>query len=261
MSHKKKELLLIQLEEIFSEFKHLKSTYRSSKYPIHHYYDKEEGARIQELYTKITSLLRRFFNQDAQYYKEVEKYTSEVSRTNLELVIGVLSAVNANFKKDYEDFDQISHISLKYEIIIEPNETVDNIYQEIFEEINGTYNCFFFNSMYILIRKVLENMVYDCLKKFYGTNQIEKYYNTSKNKHHGFGTLISNFNQLIKEPNFKANVGDIEQKLIDWLIEFQEKGNKNAHSLFSLATKDLIEEKKDIINELIKILNNIVEKL
>ena len=40
-------------------------------------------------------------------------------------------------------------------------------------------------------------------------------------------------------------VGDVEQNFIDLLKEFQEKGNRDTHSLFNLAHQDFIEEKKE----------------
>ena len=66
---------------------------------------------------------------------------------------------------------------------------------------------------------------------------------------------------MIKETRFKTDVGDVEQQFIDLLKEFQEKGNKHAHSLFDLPHQDFIEERKDKINNLIKKLDWILQKL
>jgi len=104
-------------------------------------------------------------------------------------------------------------------------------------------------------------LLYDCLKAYYGGQDVEKYFNTSKSQHQGFGTLIDNFNQMINDTNFKTMVGDIEQQFIDLLKEFQEKGNKNAHSLFNLPHQDFIEERKEKINNLIKKLDWALQKL
>lgn len=261
MSVKNKETLLKQIEEIFEEFKFVKKKYIQGRFPVSHYYNAEEGARIQALYTKIISMVRRFYGPESQYFIQVKDLASNLSRSNLELMIGVLTAIYDILKKGYENLDLVRPITLKFEKIIEDMNLNDQIYQDVVDEINGTYRHYYFNSMYILIRKLLENLVYDCLNKYYGTSQIELYYNTGKNRHHGFGTLIENFNILIKVMNFKTSVGDIEQKIIDWLKNFQEKGNKNAHSLFSLAHQEMVEENKDKINELIKKLIYIKEKL
>ena len=144
--------------------------------------------------------------------------------------------------------------------IIEENIT-DAIYEEVVAEINGTYNDHYFASMYIMVRKLLENLLYDCLKAFYETQDVEKYYNTGKNRHQGYGVLIDNFNQMINDQNFKTMVRDVDQQFIDVLKEFQERGNKNAHSLFYLQHQDFIEDRKEKINNLIKKLDWILQKL
>jgi len=149
---------------------------------------------------------------------------------------------------------------LKFVEIIEEKNISDKIYEEVISEINGTYNDQYFASMYIMVRKLLENLIYDCLKKYYSTD-VDKYYNTAKDQHQGFGILIDNFNMMIKETKFKTDVGDVEQRFIDLLKEFQEKGNKHAHSLFDLPHQDLIEERKDKINNLIKKFDWILQKL
>jgi hypothetical protein len=47
--------------------------------------------------------------------------------------------------------------------------------------------------------------------------------------HHFF----ENFNGMKNDQNFKTMVGDFDQEFIDLLKEFQETGNRNAHSLFN----------------------------
>jgi len=148
----------------------------------------------------------------------------------------------------------------KFMKIIEENNLSDKIYEEIVAEINGTYNDHYFTSMYIMVRKLLENLLYDCLKKYYGTD-VNKYFNTAKNQHQGYGTLINNFNKMIEETRFKRDIGNIEKRFIELLKEFQEKGNKDAHSLFNLPHQDFIEERKDKINNMIKKLDWVLQKL
>ncbi len=53
----------------------------------------------------------------------------------------------------------------------------------------------------------------------------------------------------------------IDQKIIDWLLIFKESGDIHAHSAFSIGHQDLIEENKAILNDLLKILQQIKLKL
>ncbi|KKL25511.1 hypothetical protein LCGC14_2404570 [marine sediment metagenome] len=119
-----------------------------------------------------------------------------------------LNVLNDDLKNDYEILIQSFVTSLEFEKIIEMNLS-DEIYQEVIKEINGTYIDHYFASMYIMVRKLLENLLYDCLKKYYDTD-VDKYFNAGKGQHQGFGTLIDNFNITIKETRFKTDIGDFE---------------------------------------------------
>jgi len=152
-------------------------------------------------------------------------------------------------------------ISLKYEIILDEIDLKSDIYTAVIDEINNTYKFGFFTSMYILIRKLLENMIYDCLKKYYGMTNLDKFFNTDKTQHHGFSKLRLNFNLLIQDPNFIAMVGIVDQKFIDLLGEFRDAGNVNAHSLFNFPHQNFVEKKKEEINILLSRLKTILENL
>lgn len=154
------------------------------------------------------------FGEDSVYYKQIEVHSQggrqgKCGRNELHVIMEDLKVLYDNLKKDYESLEQFFTTSLKFEKIIEVDLS-DNTYEEVIAEINGTYIDHYFASMYIMMRKLLENLLYDCLKVNYGTQDFEKYYNMSKNRHHGYSVLIDNFNQMINDQNFKTNVGDFE---------------------------------------------------
>ncbi len=188
----------------------LKTSFRSIEYPAV-VADDNEMAQINKLITKTKALISKDFGEDSPYYKQVDAQCSKPYRKEFHLVMAVLTALYENLREDYESLKEPYTSSLKFEKIIEELNLSDKIYEEIIAEINGTYTDHYFTSMYILIRKLLENLLYDCLKVYYGTQDIDKYYNTTKNQHQGFGTLIDNFNQMIKDTKFKTMIGDFEQ--------------------------------------------------
>ncbi|GAI19348.1 unnamed protein product [marine sediment metagenome] len=57
---------------------------------------------------------------------------------------------------------------------------------------------------------------------------------------------------MIKESIFISSVGKVDQNYVDYLKEFKDIGDSNAHSLFNLPHQFLIEEKKDILNLFIR---------
>lgn len=253
-----KKMILKQMDEIYKEFcdldeKHIKAH-------ADWFFISECGPRVKKLITKIEVLISKYFEKTI-YHNKMKPHYSIYDIYNLKDLMPHFLALFENFNNDYETLKKEKKISLKFERIIEEEVLKDNTFEEVIVEINGTYNDHYFTSMYIMVRKLLENLIYDCLKKYYGTNDVDNYYNTGKNRHQGYGVLINNFNQMIKEQNFKTNIGDVDQKFIDLLKEFQETGNRNAHSLFNLAHQDFIEKCKDKINNLIKKLDWVLEKL
>lgn len=137
----------------------------------------------------------------------------------------------------------------------------EDTYNTIIREINTNYIHYCFTGMYILIRKLLENLVLDSLKKFYGTDDIMKYFNPDKGKFLGFNKLRENFQEMIGDSNFIQRVNTIDQKVMDWLLLFKETGDIHAHSTFSVPHQSLIEENKESLNRLIKILTEIKNNL
>lgn len=220
----------------------------------------DDSVNIGKLITKAKVLVSDYFGEDNHYFKQVDECSGKFDKNSLKQISSALTALFENYKKDIIPIKKPHITSLKFKKIIEIN-LQDVTYKEVIAEINGTYFHQYFTSMYIMVRKLLENLLYDCLKAYYGTQDVEKYYNTGKNRHQGYGVLIDNFNNMINDQNFKTIMGDVDQKFIDLLKDFQETGNRNAHSLFNLAHRGFIEDRKDDINSLIKKLDWIIQKL
>jgi len=167
-------------------------------------------------------------------------------------------------KAIFETLEEISKkkTPLRFNRIIERDIKFDEkTYQEVIFEINGAYRHYYFTSMYILIRKLFENLLIDCLRNYYQVQKIETYFSTERKQFHGFELLKSNFNTMIQETLFISKIGIVHQKLIDLLDKFKDLGNIHAHSLFSLSHQSIIEDNKNEINILIKRLNEIRKNL
>ncbi len=256
MSSKKKQKIIEQIENVLiNYYKHIEE-YGDSFIMK----DASETMNLQRLLTRAIAVTNRVVDEDSVYSSIIDNALGRSTnvKEQVKYVVSSLEGLVEDLKKDFIDISETKPISLKFDSIIEDIELEDPKYKEIISEINGTYQDYYFTSMYILIRKLLENLLYDCLKSYYGTTDIDKYYNTGQDRHHGFGTLISNFNGMINTPDFKRDVGDVEQGYIDFLKKFQEKGNKNAHSLFNLPHQDFIEEQKEKINNIIRKLKDLV---
>lgn len=215
-------------------------------------------------------------NNKIQLWKDVSLKTIEMISDFLNKFLSFpdIEIVNvnvSNYKQEMrlpeqiiETINMIGKIKtpLKFDIIVERDiRFSEDTYNAIIREINTTYLHYCFTAMYILIRKLLENLVLDSLRLFYGRTGSEKYFNSNKGKFLGFNRLRENFQTMINEPDFIQKVNTIDQKIIDWLLIFKESGDINAHSAFSIGHQDLIEENKVNLNDLLKILEQIKLKL
>ncbi len=153
-------------------------------------------------------------------------------------------------------------ISLVYDQIIDLNfQFNSDLYNEIRSEINGSYRKKYFTGMYVLIRKLLENLLIDCLRSYYTMQIPEKFWNQDLGRFLTFEVLKKNFNSMKEESDFKQKVGKIPQAYIDILNEFKEEGNIQGHSLFSISHQKIAEENKYILNSLIKKLIEISKRI
>ena len=247
-------MLINELEEIVSKLDSIKASMAFVA----------DTALATSQISKAKSIIREYEGDNSKFIRDIEDARNryDLLRHNTFLEIkGIIKGFFELCKKKIISREKFKGTSLKYEKILEEIDFGSDVYRDIIAEINSTYKYGFFTSMYILIRKLLENLIYDCLKKYYGMANIDKFFNEGRTKHHGFSTLRLNFDSLIKEPGFIAMVGAVDQKIIDLLGEFKDSGNVNAHSLFNFPHQSFVEEKKEEIDLLLSRLRSLLENL
>ena len=248
------ELLIEELREIVVELDSVKRDMSMISDP----------ALATQLISKAKSIIKEFDGEDSKLIKDIETIRNKydiLRNSTFQEIKGVIQGFYELCNKKIISKDKFKGISLKYDKILEEIDFGSEIYRDVIWEINNTYKFGFFISMYILIRKLLENLIYDCLKNYYGKKNIDKFFDTNKTKHHGFSTLRLNFNALINDPDFIAMVGSVDQKIIDLLGKFKDSCNVNAHSFFNFPHQSFIESKKEEIDLLFSKLRSILEKI
>ncbi len=139
--------------------------------------NQEEIAKTNGLITRAKALVLNHFREESLYFKQIELHSQggrqdKCGRNELHIVMEDLKVLYDNFKKDHESLEETVTISLKFDTIIDVNLS-DDTYEEVIGEINGTYSDYYFASMYIMVRKLFENLLYDCLKALYGTQEVQ----------------------------------------------------------------------------------------
>jgi hypothetical protein len=155
--------------------------------------------------------------------------------------------------------DESEIIELSTEKIININNYPDDFYEDLQAEINKAYNYGLYSSVFVLVRKFLENLLIDLLKKKHGMENIDLFFNTATNRFHNFNILIENLKE--KQLDFRPIEPAINSDLIERINDFRQKGNSSAHSItLNIQKEDLDREIEDLehtIKILVRGLNNI----
>ncbi|SES85365.1 hypothetical protein SAMN04488587_1280 [Methanococcoides vulcani] len=135
----------------------------------------------------------------------------------------------------------------------------DDFYKKLIDEINFQYSSKHPMSLSILIRKLFENLIIDILRKKYGTQEMEEYYNIVKRRFHDFSLLLKNLD--LNKSDFHYISSNLNKELIAELNKYREYGNSGAHSIdVDLRIENFANDKTDINHKvifLVRILNNI----
>jgi len=161
--------------------------------------------------------------------------------------------------KDRELFDELNLVSDNLEIveysstkILNVGNYSDDFYEDLQGEINKAYNYGLYSSVFVLVRKLLENLVIDLLRKKYGLENVDLFFNPSKNRFHNFSTLIEILEE--KQLDFRPAEPAINSDLIETINDFRQKGNSSAHSITLNIKKEDLDEKIEDLEHTIKIL-------
>ncbi len=142
--------------------------------------------------------------------------------------------------------DQTIKIPTEHEdYLLEVIDIPDDFYKKLINEINQLYEHKFVFALSVLVRKLLENLVIDILRKQYGTGESELYYDAKKHKFLNFSDLIENIKD--RQADFRYITDSLDNKVINDIKTFKEKGNSGAHSIDSYTTIQQFMEKRDII--------------
>ncbi|MDB2244520.1 DUF2321 domain-containing protein [Halorubrum ezzemoulense] len=130
-------------------------------------------------------------------------------------------------------------------IIIREGVFVDDDYvsgtfdRQTVEEINRCYRIGANSAVLVLYRKLLENTIIEILRGHYGTDSIEKFFDTENNQFHRFSVLVSELESS------KSDLGQYSDNLTSSLIariwEFKGDGDAMAHSIKYEVNDDELE--------------------
>jgi len=142
---------------------------------------------------------------------------------------------------------------------IAEEEITSQFHHELVREINLCYQVKANEATYVLYRKLLENLVYDSLRRHIDDEDIEEIFNTNEGRREGFKHLLS---VLQSRQNELAQYSTaIDSKFISKLRDFKEEGDSSAHSTVNLVTDEELEENSEEATYLARILFELREEV
>jgi len=120
-----------------------------------------------------------------------------------------------------------------------------DFYIELQEQINKSFAYGIFPAVQILSRKFLESLLVDILRKKYGDQRIELFYDPSRRRFHSFERLLNNLQDRIDD--FKAISPEFNTEFLKKINGFREQGNSSAHTIeLKIDKSDLEKDGKDL---------------
>lgn len=122
-------------------------------------------------------------------------------------------------------------------------------------EVNRAYTKGCNTSVYVLTRKIIENLIIDILRDKYPPNSIankELYYDLNKKRYHDFSVVLKNIYD--RRYNFEVGKEKVIERLYQKAKNLKDDANDKAHSWFHLVKtrKEIDDLDLQTIFELIK---------
>ena len=135
----------------------------------------------------------------------------------------------------------------------------DDFYEKLIDEINRAYAYQMPMALAITIRKLLENLVIDILRKKYGTAGLTLYYDQSRRRFNDFSVLLKNLDA--KKGDFHYITSSLDKSFISDLNRYKETGNSGAHSIDTNLVVERFTAEKDRIKYLVQLLLKVFQRL
>ncbi|WP_154019044.1 hypothetical protein [Halococcus agarilyticus] len=224
---------------------------------------------------KSNRLMSRWRIKSEERHRSTRIFIREVHQENQKLALGIMRRVysstggtDAEELREYpalealkHDSDTIAHPQVPTHS--EPFLDIDNVagtfYPGLIERINTCYQLGINDATLILTRKLIENLLIDVLRRKYGTDRIEIYYDPDSSEFHSFYELIENFKEL--QSDFEHYSGEVDDNFIRELNSIRKPSNAEAHSIETDISDGEIENYQSISIYLVKVLFHIRNSL
>lgn len=211
----------------------------------------------------ISSVLKEVFDSDEQIglflVGEIAKHENPYDDELSEEARKELPQILSMFSSEGTDAIVPTFPPPVAEKLIEVVWIPDDFYDKLIDEINRAYAYQMPMALSILIRKLLENLVIDILRKKYGTSNLTLYYDPSRRRFNDFSVLLQNLDA--RKSDFHYISSSLNKSLISDLNQYRDTGNSGAHTIDANLTVEQFAADKSKINYLVRLLLKIFQRL
>lgn len=135
----------------------------------------------------------------------------------------------------------------------------NDFYDDLVGQINRCYQVALFPAQLVLLRKLMENLVIDILRRKYGTSDIGLYFDAARGRLKEFAVVLDNLDGKLTD--FKSTSPGLDKDAIQKLQRFRESGNRTAHTIEAHVTKSDVDDLRDDATYLVKLLSTAYDKM
>lgn len=221
--------------------------------PFHERVQRAQSWGDSDYVTAVAGFLRDVFSTDGRIGLALvgeiiaDKTFSEPVKAELDRILSMFGARS----EDLGGLLRTIQIPAS-EKFLEVTSVPDDFYRKLIDEINFLYALQHPMSIRILVRKLLENLVIDILRKKYSKTSLALFYDPARGRFHDFSVLIANLDQ--KKGDFQYITKELNTAFMQKINKYRETGNSGAHSLDAKITVAQLTGDKDEINYIVQLL-------
>ena len=192
--------------------------------------------------------------------------TNGIISTNVpEEIVKIFPDVEVKGSMDFEPKGYSGETLATSELLITTKFT-DDFYNDLVLEINTVFRINLYVASMVLVRKLFENLIIDCLREKYGEQPLNKalYFSMNNKRFLNFQTLINNFESHVDDfkahnVNFQWDKG--KNDFFKFLRDIKERGDACAHSIELIHNPNKIIDLKPSINKYSDLLVRLYQKV
>lgn len=154
---------------------------------------------------------------------------------------------------------ELLSVTVQLDSFLDLDSVPGNFYPELVEELNTCYRFGIYDGVFVLTRKLLENLLIDILRTEYSTSQIDLYYKTDERRHRNFSTLVNNFEDNLDD--FEHISSALDSDFINDLNDFRRTANQGAHAIDVGLSEEDIKHHQPTAERCVKVLIRVRENI